>query len=585
MRKMHKKFTERGMAWLLTVAMVVGLLPIFPTKAGAVETDTMPANGILVDGGNYVLSTSRTGVGFTLSSGTATVTVPKGIVATINNIGSGGSPFTLAAGTTLYLVIDGQLTTIGQSAGNGANASRDIAAGGAGGYAGINVIEGASLLISGNGILYTYGGDAGNGGYVDNTNSGSGGGGGAGAAIGGNGGAGGRSETYGGNITNGNDGMPAGNIIINAKIKLYAFGGGGGSSGISVKNGSAGAGGYPAAGIGGGGGGGGGGNAGTGIGGFSGSNNELVTAVATANGYSGKNYYQGGVFSGGGGGYFAAAEEYGMHTAHDSSQDAAGAIGGGGGAWAQGNSESNAYIAGNGGASGSGGNVILHTHLGNVHAYNGSYMTEADGQSYIVDSVQTKASPIYAQLGFSLDDIRAKGITDTSAYREDTAGLVSYLSGQGVARNIAPAQILGIGSGAGYTETSNGTLKIGIDHDITSNPLNIGTSETYYDSRKPFGGSRKESRRHAAGGGFRPAGRPAFISPPCAQRWEHGTPFSPCQLWLFRLLGLFRSLTLSCANPCHGFPVSCVLNPPDSLFLPIKPCGGSHCSFRWDYFF
>ena len=311
----------------------------------------------------------------------------------------------------------------------------------------------------------------------------------------------------------GTDGEASGHILISGSLKVWSYGGGGGTGGGTIggnltdNSGGGGAGGYPAAGIGGGGAGGGGSTGGGGAGGFSSGAAESSNAAGGNNGQASigvtvnSSWWQTS-----GGGYFSnspslLAEIQSTSSPISDGQPDFGQIGGVGGIASiknKSSATSHFFRAAHGGSGGECGETTIYTHLDNVHAYNGAYMTESDGQSYIVDGVQTKASPIYAQLGFSLDDIRAKGIADTSDYREDTDGMVSYLSSQGVARNIEPAQILGIGSGAGYTETSNGTLKIGIDHDLTNASLNIRNSETYYNKRKVFSGGGTESLWYVA---------------------------------------------------------------------------------------
>ena len=198
---------------------------------------------------------------------------------------------TLEVGSTLNLYI-GESGIVQVHSGLGATAPvnhGDGAVGGHGGFAGINVPEGATLNILGKrdeltgsrGILIARGGDASDGGISVSLNAGGGGGGGGGAGIGGNGGNGGDSNELhyedqhiglGRSGTDGFAGQNCGTININNDVIVYAIGGAGGSGGTPnpVSKGSgAGGGGYPGAGIGGGGAGGGGGDHANGGGGFS----------------------------------------------------------------------------------------------------------------------------------------------------------------------------------------------------------------------------------------------------------------------------------------------------------------------------
>lgn len=141
------------------------------------------------------------------------------------NLDNPRAAINLNPGATLNLQVEANIivnSTLGESADN------DKA--GKGGYAGIHVPKGTTLNLSGNGTITCYGGDAGNGprafgcGGVYTA-----GGGGAGAGIGGNGGNGGtgspgKSLTY-RVCQSGYPGEDCGNVTINGKLTVYAYGG------------------------------------------------------------------------------------------------------------------------------------------------------------------------------------------------------------------------------------------------------------------------------------------------------------------------------------------------------------------------
>ncbi|MDY3618324.1 MAG: hypothetical protein SO058_04860, partial [Agathobaculum sp.] len=516
------------MAWLLTVAMVASLLPSITPIAQAAYTPMPPSSAILQDSVTYEFpaETKSYTANYVITSGIATVRIPTDANITVN--GSAGAPFTVKNDAELILVINGKLTV------NGGEAAPNS-------YAGINVVSDAKLTIltehgdgKTSGTLIATAGLCG----TEDGNFASA------AGIGGNG--------YGDGVTAEN----CGTIYIGPHTNITAIAGLSGGRG-----------------------------AGAGIGGGGGGND-------SNGGNGGRVIIYGSVYAEGGGGDYT---------------DGGGAgIGGGGSSGINSNAGAGGYLSIMSGASvttkssqtvqpgasggagiGGGGTYSRDEQRG---GYAGTIYIQTDTYVEAIGG-NCNASTEFVGVGIGGGSGAVAGSGGTVLI-ERGANVVTKLGTGGTSKNFqsalgASGEFKYIGSGCGHIPADSSGILQFIDYriNIAETTLNIGTSETYYDSRKPFGGSRKESRRHAAGGGFRPAGQPAFISPPCAQRWEPGTPFSPCQLWLFRLLGLFRSLTLSCANPCHGFPVSCVLNPPDSLFLPIKPCGGSHCSFRWDYFF
>ena len=186
---------------------------------------------------------------FEINGGNVTIHVTQDMVLT--NEGMKRSAIKIASGATLNLnIAEGKTITVNSGYGeNGTEANNVLgAAGGPGGYAGINVPKGANFHVYGAGKLIAYGGDAGDGGGSVSGNKGGGGGGGAGAGIGGNGGDGGNAgETFTkGNTSDlvkvraegltlknsGSDGQPGqdcGNIYFHGTTEVYAYGGAGGS--------------------------------------------------------------------------------------------------------------------------------------------------------------------------------------------------------------------------------------------------------------------------------------------------------------------------------------------------------------------
>ncbi len=352
-------------------------------------------------------------------------------------------------------MVDGTFTVTGGKAGDGApTTAGGPAKGGHGGYAGISVPNGTVLTICGAGTLSARGGDAGRGGDGKvnvNSDNGGAGGGGAGAGIGGNGGSGGNGmvRTAGG-ANSGLDGNPltsgqpglagisAGSINIYENVKVNAYGGAGAAGGAYANSISGGAGGYPGAGVGGGGAGAGGSSHEPTGGGFNSGHN--MGAV---------NVYINGTESGGyshsGGSYYAVSH---VNSTDYTSLSKIGGL--------PGITKSTYYHGATGGAGGSAGSggQVKKANTATLDARNGSYLTANQrkwGQS---------PAPIYLQSGFKLDMIRGKGVTSVSARTGEA--LTQELKNKSVTQSVQPfsydgKDIYGVGSGAGATETSNGS--------------------------------------------------------------------------------------------------------------------------------
>lgn len=126
---------------------------------------------------------------------------------------------------------------------------------------------------------------------------------------------------------------------------------------------------------------------------------------------------------------------------------------------------SNSQRSGNGGKSGNGGTVVVNGC--DVYAYNGSYITSVNSGATNNEWGKYQC-PIYAQLGISLDEIRAKNITSITA--RIASVLMNELSSKSINgsyfnyTNKLPITLgnehLGIGAGAGYTEGTNGVFVI-----------------------------------------------------------------------------------------------------------------------------
>ena len=206
-------------------------------------------------------------------------------------------------------------------------------------------------------------------------------------------------------------------------------------------------GGYPSAGIGGGGAGGAGGKDPVGGGGFTGGNSECNNfSYVRHNGLA--SYAP--IWAPPSGGYFSKNSD-----SYSSSTYTVGKIGGGG-----------TWSAGNGGKAGNGGIVTISN--SNVYAYNGAYITSSDSGT-VGNEWGKNQCPIYAQLGISLEKMRQSSIVSVNGrtgsalleelkdYIDTNLVKVNYINKKPI---VQENQNLGIGSGAGYIEESNGTLTI-----------------------------------------------------------------------------------------------------------------------------
>ena len=418
---------------------------------------------------------------FEINGGNVTIYVTQDM--TLTNNGMARSAIKIASGATLNLEIaEGVTITVDSGFGeNGVVANALGAEGGPGGYAGINVPSGATLNIIGSGRLIAYGGDAGDGGGAVSGNTGGGGGGGAGAGIGGNGGNGGSAGStfsFPGNIgeltNSGQDGLAGqdcGVVNITGTTEIFAYGGAGGSGGSrnDSNNSGAGGGGYPAAGIGGGGAGGGGGEHACSAGGYSaGSGEESIKAGVNGLGSTG-----GGKRKGAGGGYYSKGSTSSGTQAYFNQ----------GGMWcAPGEVYSRDY-AGSGGKAGKGG-TITYTDLTKIHAYNGDMVTndtQTSGVHYeydingnklrVITERVTKPNGtviipaiIFAQNGTIREVYKSNQHmtqTECNAYgavlhlKENEPVNVKIINGGNIPTTVYGQ---GIGSGAGYIESNNGTL-------------------------------------------------------------------------------------------------------------------------------
>ena len=423
---------------------------------------------------------------FEINGGNVTIHVTQDMMLT--NKGMDRSAIKIASGATLTLnIAEGKTITVDSGFGkDGEKGSASGAKGGPGGFAGINVPVGATLNLRGKGTVVAYGGDAGDG-NDSNSIYGSGGGGGAGAGIGGNGGSGGDANSTenansGSNkaynpTDNGKDGMPGescGIINIYNSVTVYAYGGAGGSGGKEGSSSGSGGGGYPGAGIGGGGAGGGGGNHCDGAGGYSGGSAQY-NKVRGYNGLGGGNKNSTDASSSGGGGYFS--DGYGrINTKLGIAK-----IGG------QGSGACHYLVneqwfndhAGSGGAAGLGGKVKVSS-LAKIYAYNGDMITDGTSYSgvtgYMPDGTSTgvalsvieknngtKIIPlqIFGQAGISraVYEANYKTITKSADLENKVIKSEQVIAKSGY-KHPDTESVFGVGSGAGYVETSNGTYVI-----------------------------------------------------------------------------------------------------------------------------
>ncbi|MCI8336937.1 MAG: hypothetical protein HFI72_07270, partial [Peptococcaceae bacterium] len=447
----------------------------------------------LANGGDYTLTTTGT-----LTN--AQIVVPNGVTATlrvpgnltIDDYANEKSPIVLQGNAKLTLIVDGTLKVYG---GAGKEKGKQYAANSAG-FAGINVPVGTTLTVRGSGKLYAYGGDASPGSEAyfwavyDNTVGskreigGGSGGGGAGAGIGGNGGAGGK----GGGIIelneisskcgdDGGAGVSAGTVHIYDTVNVYVYGGGGasgGRGGNGVYGDAGGGGGYPAAGVGGGGAGGGGGSNGAGGGGFSGGGAEAYFNDTTG---GWQQYEPGGINGniptggdrnqdrGSGGAYYSNGTLSTSTTAASDTFPKRAYIGGGFGAWMV-----NQYNGGSGGTAGSGG-TVYQANTAKLYAYNGSTTTTVAKQWGV------NQTPIYWQNGHSLAAGRKTATTKAQMESGSYYNASRVLSYQNPANSNSR---LGIGSGAGYTEISNGSFTIQkVPERVDSATLYMGITEYF----------------------------------------------------------------------------------------------------------
>lgn len=341
----------------------------------------------------------------------------------------------------------------------------------------------AVLNLSGNGTINAIGGKAGNGfscraarGSGDPSDKFGAGGGGAGAGIGGNGGDGGIGAT--GN-NSGQKGEACGIINISNGLNVYAYGGGGGAGGQGWGE-AGGGGGYPAAGIGGGGAGGGGGTCCTGSGGYSGGNSGGGTST-----WPGTNGFRGN--SNGGGGYFSSFGDYsyklnGVVSTGNSTKDFFGGMS----RLGEFSGAPYGHRSGNGGIAGAGG-IINKSTDSNVYAYNGNMYT-GDEFEFSHDNLRVtkiiyydgheynngdNQCPIYLQLGITIDhynwlsnatysnlNLEARNINSDNTLSGYTNSLVSGKISVNSLIDNKDKNILGVGSGAGYIEMSNGTYTV-----------------------------------------------------------------------------------------------------------------------------
>lgn len=304
------------------------------------------------------------------------------------------------------------------------------------GYAGIRLPSTSTLKFIGSGSVNVYGGPAGKGGTYDEKDLKLGsGGGGAGAGIGGNGGQGGAAKKN--QSENGKDGEPCGTVIVTEKIQLSAYGGAGAEGGNSTLEGAGAGGGYPGAGIGGGGAGGGGATKLLGAGGFSGGASISVEGedlfVGGKDGFAGnhlndKHRYE---YYYAGGGYFSGPDGIDSKKKNRSSLCLGGFFGCG--------NDINTYSS-TGGTGGNGG-IVEKTDYSNINAYNGNKIT---------DNSSTEYTQIYNQDGKSIEKYSYKKV-------EGMTFVLNKVTGKKKVKVTKFGQ--GIGSGAGYTEGTNGIFR------------------------------------------------------------------------------------------------------------------------------
>lgn len=199
-------------------------------------------------------------------------------------------------------------------------------------------------------------------------------------------------------------------------------------------------------------------------GGFSSGQPELCVDNTPNGGTNGNIPQNGYIASGAGGSYF---QRYYSEIPEDGNPFGIGGygkIGGGGfnGATSEERKSNGGYIIDDAAYGGEGGTVTISN--ANVYAYNGSYITDGSVDLSNLDNKKNYQSIIYAQVGYDIKAIREN--EDINKVTSRTAkDLINEFSGLNKYRTIDYSTYqkygaMGIGSGAGATETSNGTLTI-----------------------------------------------------------------------------------------------------------------------------
>jgi hypothetical protein len=171
-------------------------------------------------------------------------------------------------------------------------------------------------------------------------------------------------------------------------------------------------------------------------------------------------HYSVGTWSAVGGAYFESYSAYRSALGAPNATYGDGAIGGGG------SSIGGSYQIDYAAAGGKGGTITLSNN-GKIYAYNGAYITDTSVDFSDDPDDQKKQnyqSIIYGQLGYDISAIRSLGTVKKVTART-AAKLIQEWSSYTSCRTIDYSVFttygaLGIGSGAGGTEVSNGTLTI-----------------------------------------------------------------------------------------------------------------------------
>ena len=149
-----------------------------------------------------------------------------------------------------------------------------------------------------------------------------------------------------------------------------------------------------------------------------------------------------------------------------------------------GTSYNNDYFrGGNGGIGGKGGKIKVDEES-NVYAFNGSYLTEVDSSSQTESWRQNNQCCIYAQVGYSIEQLRndlktvqifpvTNSTTGNTTYTDIKVSKISKINARNSINliqelgnnyrsidNYYDVYGIGIGSGAGYIEVSNGTYAV-----------------------------------------------------------------------------------------------------------------------------